>query len=441
MTYLQTINLIFIILFSLTSLIVLHYLVFALIGLFTYKKFDKTDEKLYYAVMIGARNEQAVIGKLLDSINNCDYPKDKLKVFVVAHNCTDDTAKIAREHGAVVYEYDNPDECTLGYAYRYLVDKINTDYADEKFDGIYSINADNVMTKNYFDVMNDAFVARGKKDVITSYRNSENYPDNYMTCLYGIFFIIACRFEMRGRTVLDCTTRVTGTGYVFPAELIKNGWRYVTLTEDWEFSADQVAAGRKIIYCDEAEFFDEQPTTVPVMFRQRLRWARGHTIVFFTRFTKLVKSIFKKGKDVKASNRFSSYDLAVSIMPLGAIGIGLTLAYAICLALSPLFGTSLSTLALYGKWYAIISGISYAITSLSGFLIAVLERKRLKKANPFLVVFAIIIWPIFLFFTAWLDVVSLFTKNLKWKTIPHFGAKKREEASSVAEGDSVADIG
>lgn len=48
----------------------------------------------------------------------------------------------------------------------------------------------------------------------------------------------------------------------------------------------------KVMHCDEAEFFDEQPTTVPVMLRQRMRWARGHTLVFFTKFFKLLKSIF-----------------------------------------------------------------------------------------------------------------------------------------------------
>lgn len=55
-----------------------------------------------FAVLISARNEQAVIGNLIDSINRQTYPGELVTVFVVADNCTDDTARIAREHGAVV---------------------------------------------------------------------------------------------------------------------------------------------------------------------------------------------------------------------------------------------------------------------------------------------------------------------------------------------------
>ena len=259
-------------LWGISSIAVLHYLFFTILGIFKRKKFPKADKKLRYAIMIGARNEEAVIGKLIDSIKNSDYPADKLTVFVLAHNCTDKTADIARSHGAVVYEYDNPEENTLGYAYKALIANINEDYGYRAFDGIFSINADNIIPTDYFDLMNDAFVYYGAKNVVTSFRNSGNFNDNYMSSLYGMYFISCCRYEMRGRTLCGCSTRISGTGYVFPSELIKDGWEYVTLTEDWEFSADQVAAGRKIYYCDQAEFFDEQPTTVKIMLRQRLRW-------------------------------------------------------------------------------------------------------------------------------------------------------------------------
>lgn len=304
MQYLQVFIVISLAIMLVFFVMLFHYLFFTAAGIFVCKKFPQTDKKLKYGVIIGARNEERVIGRLIESILANEYPQDKVRIFVVAHNCTDATARIAREKGAIVYEYNNPTEKTVGYAYRHLVSKIEEDYGVETFDGFFIINADNVLSRNYISRMNDAFLANDREKVITSYRNSANFDSNYMSCLYGLFFIAACRFEARGRTFFGCSTRVSGTGYLLNAKLLKDGWEYVTLTEDWEFTADRIARGSKIYYCDEAEFFDEQPTTVKLMLRQRLRWARGHTIVFFTRFKKLMRSLFrskkKAGRPIKA---------------------------------------------------------------------------------------------------------------------------------------------
>lgn len=68
------------------------------------EKPHKPAELHRYAVLISARNEELVIGNLLDSISAQDYPSSLVRVFVVADNCTDKTAKVARAHGAIVYE-------------------------------------------------------------------------------------------------------------------------------------------------------------------------------------------------------------------------------------------------------------------------------------------------------------------------------------------------
>ena len=74
------------------------------IGFFFTRKFKPAKRKHKYAILIAARNEEKVIGNLLDSINKQDYPKNLITTFVVADNCTDNTASIARKHGAICYE-------------------------------------------------------------------------------------------------------------------------------------------------------------------------------------------------------------------------------------------------------------------------------------------------------------------------------------------------
>ncbi len=431
MNYLQIVNLVFSVLGSLLGLLVLHFGFLAVVGLFTRKKFPKTDEKLKYGVIIPARNEEAVIGNLIKSVYKNKYPQDKLQIFVIAHNCTDRTAQIARDLGATVYEYNNPDECTMGYAFRYLFDRIKEDYGVENYDGFFLFNADNILADNYFDKMNDAFVANGREKVVTSFRNCKNFGSNVISAMYGIYFIQGCRYESRGRTVCGCSTRVQGTGYVIPSEIVSDGWKYVTLTEDWEFSADQIIKDRKIVYCDEAVFYDEQPTKSRIMMRQRLRWAKGHLLVCVTRYRNLIKALFTSKKKGGGVHKFSLYDMSVNILPLCGISAALFLAQLICTALSPLFGSDpVAVWTSYGLGLAYSTVSFYALNFIAGSIVLFVERKRLKNVNGWVLIGAILLWPIFLFLSVPLEIACLFMK-VDWKQIPHHDTTTFEQVNDM----------
>ena len=112
------------VLLSLIGFLYIYRGLFAVIGLFRTKKFAPARALHRYAVVIAARNEEAVIGNLLSSIEKQDYPHEKMTVFVVADNCTDKTAAAARAHGAICYERTDPERRTKGYALRYLFEQI-----------------------------------------------------------------------------------------------------------------------------------------------------------------------------------------------------------------------------------------------------------------------------------------------------------------------------
>ncbi len=420
MSYLDIVNLIFKILNLLFSVIAIHFVVFAVIGFFTRKTFPETQDYKRYGVFVSARNEEKVIANLIDSIRKNDYPQDKITVFVIAHNCTDSTAAAARAAGAVVYEYDNPDERTKGYALKYLFRKIDEDYGIASFDGFIGLDADNILAKNYVKKLNDAFVANGCSGVVTSFRNSKNFGTNAMSAMYGVYFMQGCRFESRGRTVTGCSTRVQGTGYVISAEAMKDGWNYVTLTEDWELSADRILLGERIAYCDEAVFYDEQPTGFKIMFRQRLRWSKGHLMVFRTRFAKLLKGLFTSPDKGGAKNKGSVYDFAVNVMPLSIITSVLFLVQAVLTALCPFFGGDIVAVMTDWAWSLLWSlGSFYAGGLLSAVITLIVENKRIKNVSAGLKVLTVFTYPVFLFLTYVISFIALFSRNVGWKPIPH----------------------
>ncbi|MBQ8372309.1 MAG: glycosyltransferase family 2 protein [Clostridia bacterium] len=442
MGYFEIITLVFLILSGIFSLMLIHFAFFGLIGLFAKKTFPHTDKKLKYGIIVSARNEAAVIGNLIKSVQKNDYPQDKLQIFVVAHNCTDDTAAISRDLGATVYEYNNPNERTKGYAFKYLFKRIEEDFGIESYDGFLVLDADNILTENYMEKMNDAFVAGDCKDVITSFRNSKNFGSNLMSACYGIYFINGCRLESRGRTALGCSTRVQGTGYLISSKCLKDGWDYVTLTEDWEFTADQILQDTKIVFCDDAMFYDEQPTTFKVMWNQRVRWAKGHLLVFLTRFKDLVKGFFKPKSHGGTRKKGSTYDIFVNILPVCVISTTLFILYSIFFALTPVFDPTVN-MAFLLKRHLIVSGITtgtgYLTLVITSLVVYIIEHKRIKGISLGMKILSSLVWPIFIFLATPCEFVALFTKNLAWKPIPHVDTTDIEKIKALNEGETATE--
>lgn len=427
MNYLEIVNLVFTIIFGIYALFMLHFILIGFIGIIKKKKYPKTDIKYRYGVIIPARNEEKVVGGLIDSILSSDYPLELLDIFVIAHNCTDRTAEVARSKGVHVYEYSNPDERTMGFAFKHLFEQIEKDYGTSSYDGFFLFNSDNIVAKDYFSKMNDAFHYFDKKHVVTSYRNSKNFGTNVISGLYGIYFSMGCIFESRGRTVIGCSTRVQGTGYVIPSSIVKNGWKYTSLTEDWEFSVDQIIDGQIIKYCDEATFYDEQPTSFKIMWRQRVRWSRGHLLVCYDRLKDLFTNLFTR----KGKNKFSTYDMISNILPFCLLLTLLGVIQFILVSLAPLF-TDLSFYDVFissnhniftssGYLFSMLrnAAISYATTVISAIGVFILERKRIQGVNIFKRILLCLIWPLFLALQFPMDVQAFFSKNLDWKPIPH----------------------
>lgn len=259
-----------------------------------------------YAVLICARNEQRVIGDLIASLQGQTYDQSLLSIFVLADNCTDDTAMVARVAGAHVYERFNQVRVGKGYALQELLEHLEQDYP-RGFDGYFVFDADNILAPNYVEAMNRTF--SDGHEIVTSFRNSKNYGDNWISAGYALWFLRESRYLNHARFLLGTSCAVSGTGFLFSRQVLEETgpWPFHLLTEDIQFSVDQVTRGRKIAFCPDAVLYDEQPTTFRQSWNQRLRWSKGYLQVFRGYGAKLLRGA--------AGGSFSCYDMAAAIMP------------------------------------------------------------------------------------------------------------------------------
>jgi len=260
-----------------------------------------------YAVLISARNEEKVIGNLLDSLKSQTYDKRYFDIFVIADNCTDSTADIAREKGAYVYERFNKVQVGKGYALDALLTHIHTDHKDKNYDGFFIFDADNVLEENYIYEMNKVF--SDGYEIVTGYRNSKNYGDNWISAGNALWFLRESRYLNGARMKIGSASMVGGTGFMFSKRVIKEcgGWKFFTLTEDLEFTAHNIIKGVKCGYCPNAVLYDEQPVKFSQSWKQRMRWSKGYLQVTGKYGGRLIKNIFRRG--------FSCYDLLMGITP------------------------------------------------------------------------------------------------------------------------------
>ncbi len=435
---------------SAVTYLLYYKIIYAVIGLFATRKFPTARRQHRYAVMIAARNEEAVIAKLLESLAEQDYPKEIVTVFVVADNCTDRTAEIARQGGAVCYERYDTAHRTKGFALQFLVECIKRDYGDDAFEAFFIFDADNLLKNDYISRMNEAFDA-GEK-IVTSYRNTKNFDDNWIAASYGIHWLRTARAEGRARSLLHLAHRIQGTGFMFAAEIVKDGWNYTSLTEDRAFCADAVTNGYKISYNHAAEFYNEQPTDLHIALRQRIRWAKGHIQALAESGGKLLKNTVMPKKGLcndgffaRLKLRFMSFDMLSIVYPRALISFFKRILILILRSVLVLCGLMTVTtflapsllkniftwfnisFRLHG-WAAVgmltlytVVGyftISYLKTVIVAVYIYIIEYRRIKKFNVFKKMFYCLTFPLFDIIGKISLIIACFSR-VEWKPIPH----------------------
>ena len=277
-------------------LVNLYGLYFAVIGLNFFRRektYPESDDFHKFAILIPARNEEAVIRQCVESLEKLAYPDDAYEIFVLANNCSDRTVEEAKKTGATVLEYNENIRNKGDVLHRTFID-----LHDRDFEAYLLFDADNTVDPNFLAEMNRVLDAGCQ--ACQGFREGQNPSATYISSAHSIYLLLVDLFYNHSRSVLGMNAIITGTGFMVSKSLLdeRGGWNTSTLTEDIEFTVQNSLSGHHIAYAPKAIFYDEQVITLSQSLVQRSRWAKGVKQVFEKLGWSTIQSIYKdQGKD------------------------------------------------------------------------------------------------------------------------------------------------
>ncbi len=228
-----------------------------------------------FAILIPAHNEETVLGTLLNSLGELNYPDDGYTVYVVADNCTDGTAELARSTNRVhVYERFDNVRRGKGYALNWLLQKLEE--AQLIYDAYVVLDADSVVAPTFLRVMNRELM--GGAQALQALNTVLNNTESPSTALRWIALTLMNHVRPLGRNALGGSSTLTGNGMCFSrALLIRHPWQAFSVAEDYQYYLTLVENGERVCYVPEAIVYSTMPITFRQMRTQDVRWeAAGH---------------------------------------------------------------------------------------------------------------------------------------------------------------------
>lgn len=404
---LSIINYIILIIIAIPVLLQLFYIV-----MFWVKKkvFPKSDKKAKIAFIIPAHNEQDVIYETVKLIfEKQKYPRDKYDVYVIADNCTDNTASEAARAGAIVIPHDDPDPShhMALYPLKFGIDILRK--SEKNYELIIHLDADNHINDDFSSLMNDAY--QSGVDFARPYEGAINSTQNFYTKACTIFYTFDSRFGSRVRERLHIAAHINGSGAMMSTRMLNkcNGYDCVSISDDAEFNFNRMLDGYKGHYVEDAVVYEDMPSSFKDTLNRNKRIGSGGMKLLKERLLKMVGKFFVTGNfsylEIFLNYIFNFLTILLSIwIPLFYIYNFLFLGFAT-------FDSSFaSTLTLFGgsAYYStvfwntiywgvgIVVGLFVVFGILQGLLLVCLDYKKMGAQKRIQLMDAVFLFPLFL---------------------------------------------
>jgi len=236
------------------------------------------------AVVVPAHNEQTSIGSCVESLL---ASSDKnVRIYVVAHNCTDSTVQLAESAGADVLVYNDPDANGKGHVLRFGFEHAIQCGAD----AILVVDADSTVSGNLIPKVQHAF-SRNAEAVQCRYE-MEGARKHLKTELISLALRGFNFIRPRGRQRLGLSVGILGNGFALSADVLKAvPYDALSVVEDLEYHLHLVLAGKRVHFLEDAVVSSELPVSAKGETIQHSRWEGGRLRVARAWLPRLFKEL------------------------------------------------------------------------------------------------------------------------------------------------------
>lgn len=282
-----------------------------------------------FLILVPAHNEEKVISDIIENLEHMEYPRHLYDYYIIADNCDDRTADVARQMGAKVIETrkeckDSPTGKPI--ALKKALKAIGN-YQD-KYDLLMIFDADNLIDPNMLLEVNSQYIDKEKPEMIQCYLGSKN-KKGLVAWFYYTSFTTSNRFCQLARTRRGLNCGIGGTGYAISTAYLyeRGGWTTMSLTEDFEIQIEATLKGKRILWNHNVRVYDEKPTSFRASLRQRIRWAQGQWFVAFKNTPRLFSAIKNKALTLREALSVFMYMYSLFANIFVVFQLILTLAY------------------------------------------------------------------------------------------------------------------
>lgn len=230
-----------------------------------------TDLSQHILVFVPAHNEERLLPDLLASLARQDYPAHMFEVHVVADNCTDQTAAIARRSHVHVHVRTDSEHPGKGHALNWLLEQVQK--SGEPFDAVVYLDADSIVSPNFLRVI-AAHLLRGEC-AIQAYYAARNPNQSWAGSLRFAALAVLHFVRPLGRMALGGSAGLKGNGMCFTADILRQHCWSASVTEDIELHMTLLLDGIRVTFAPEATVWGEMPDNLPSSTSQHMRWEQG----------------------------------------------------------------------------------------------------------------------------------------------------------------------
>jgi cellulose synthase/poly-beta-1,6-N-acetylglucosamine synthase-like glycosyltransferase len=222
-----------------------------------------------FAILVPAHNEELLIGNTLASLAQLDYPADRYAVHVVADNCTDHTAEMARAAGVMVHVRNDTVNRGKGYALAWAISRLVA--VEAHYDAYVIVDADTLV-----DPLLLAWFARSLADggkALQAHYAVLNPTESPTSALRWLAFSLINYIRPLGRNYWGGSSTLTGNGMCLShGLLVRYPWQAFGLSEDYQYYLTLVSNGERVLFIPEAKVRSAMPTTARELQSQDIRW-------------------------------------------------------------------------------------------------------------------------------------------------------------------------